>query len=218
MRSLLPPGVAVVEAYKDTPGTFVHPAEAGALARAVDKRRLEYTTVRHCARQALAELGLPPAPVLSGAHGEPLWPDGILGSMTHCDGYRAAALTHKGSLASLGIDGEPHEPLPQGVLEAVARPEEHRYLAEWSREHPGICWDRVLFSAKESVYKAWFPLARRWLGFEDAVVRFAPQEGTFTAALHVPGPVIGGAPVTAVCGRWKVRDGLILTSASVPAA
>ncbi|MFB7867574.1 4'-phosphopantetheinyl transferase [Streptomyces sp. NPDC056069] len=217
MRSLLPPSVAAFEAYEDAPHAFVFPEEAETIAHAIEKRRLEFTTVRHCARQALAELGFPPAAILNGPHREPLWPDGILGSMTHCDGYRAAALACKGSVASLGIDGEPHEPLPWGGLDAIARPEERQHLAQWARERSDICWDRLLFSAKESVYKAWFPLARRWLGFDDAVIHFALQDGTFTAALQVPGPAIGEVPLTALSGRWRLRDGLILTSVVVPA-
>ncbi|MGW8763893.1 4'-phosphopantetheinyl transferase family protein [Streptomyces sp. NPDC055815] len=218
MRSLLPAGVAVVEAYEDLPQAAVFPEEAAVLARAVEKRRREYLTVRHCARRALAELGLPPAPILSGPHREPIWPDGVLGSFTHCDGYRAAALARVGPVASLGIDAEAHAPLPREVLPTVARPEERRALERWAVEAPGICWDRLLFSAKESVYKAWFPLARRWLGFEDATVHFAPDDGTFTVALHETGPEIGGTALSSMSGRWLVRDGLVLTSVVVPAA
>ncbi|MFF9843389.1 4'-phosphopantetheinyl transferase [Streptomyces sp. NPDC020422] len=217
MRALLPPQVVVVESYGDVPDARPFPGEEEALTRAVEQRRREYVTVRHCARQALAELGLPPVAILSGAHREPLWPAGVLGSITHCDGYRAAALAREGSVASVGIDAEPHAPLPEGVAGVIARPEERAELARWAGERPGVCWDRVLFSAKESVYKAWFPLARRWLGFEDATVRFAPRDGTFTAELHQAGPVLGGVPLTAMTGRWAVRNGLILTSVTVPA-
>lgn len=218
MRALLPPGVVVVESHGDVPGARPFPGEEEALARAVEQRRREYVTVRHCARQALAELGLPPVAILSGEHREPLWPAGVLGSITHCDGYRAAALARQGAVASVGIDAEPHAPLPEGVFGAIARPEEHGERARWAAERPGVCWDRVLFSAKESVYKAWFPLARRWLGFEDATVRFAPEDGTFAVELHRTGPEVDGVPLTAMNGRWAVRNGLILTSVVVPAA
>ena len=67
---------------------------------------------------------------------------------------------------------------------------------------PGTCWDRLLFSAKESVYKAWFPLTRRWLGFEEADITIDPADGTFTARLLVPAPVAGGSPLTGFTGRW----------------
>ena len=47
---------------------------------------------------------------------------------------------------------------------------------------PGA-WDRLLFSAKESVYKAWFPLARCWLGFEDVTVHVDIATGEFRAEI-----------------------------------
>ena len=170
--SLLPAGVVTAESFDDPPGLVLYPGEEESVRNAVDKRRREYTTVRHCARQALAVLGLPPAPILSGPKREPLWPEGIIGSMTHCDGYRAAAVARAGGLASIGIDAEPHGPLPEGVLGTIARPEELIRVAELEAAHPDVQWGRLLFSAKESVYKTWFPLARCWLGFEEATVDF----------------------------------------------
>ena len=76
--------------------------------------------------------------------------------------------------ARSAIDAEPHEPLPEGLLGDVASAGGARLLAELARTEPAVHWDRLLFSAKESVYKAWFPLAERWLGFEDAALTFDP--------------------------------------------
>ncbi|MGQ4485691.1 4'-phosphopantetheinyl transferase superfamily protein [Streptomyces sp. SAS_281] len=82
--------------------------------------------------------------------------------------------------------------------------EERRHLARLARAHPLVAWDSVLFSARESVYKAWFPLTGRWLGFLDRAVlpdRAAapdPTRGTFTAVLRVPGPELAGGPPGAV--------------------
>lgn len=77
--------------------------------------------------------------------------------MTHCDGYGAAALVRLTDLASLGIDAEPDGPLPDGVLESIALPAEVALLRRLGGARPGVHWDRLLFSAKESVYKAWYP-------------------------------------------------------------
>ena len=79
-------------------------------------------------------------------------------------------------------------------------------------------WGRLLFSAKECVYKAWFPLAKRWLGFEDAVVAVNPSADTFSARLLVRGPLLADRQLTALSGRWLVRDGMILTTIAVAAA
>ena len=189
------------------------PPERAALGDVVAGRRHQFAAGRHCARRALARLGFPPEPLLSGADRAPRWPDGVVGSITHCEGYAAAAVARRGDVAALGIDAEPHRPLPEGVLRLVAGDCERRWLA--SADGP-IEWDRLLFSAKESVFKAWFPLARRWLGFKDAVVTFAPDKGRFRAELRVPGPAIDGAALSALDGRFAVGDGLALTAVVVP--
>ena len=213
---ILPPEVAVQEAFSDLPSIELFPAEEAVIANAVDKRRREFTTARACARAALAELGLPPVPILPGLRGAPQWPAGVVGSITHCAGYRASAVAHDRDIVTIGLDAEPHETLPHGVVGAVASPAEQASLAALSAARPGVCWDRMLFCAKETVYKAWFPLTMQWLGFEDAVVRFDPDGRTFTARLLVDGPVVNGAKLSGFTGRWKVSDGLIATTIVIP--
>ncbi|MFD0658811.1 4'-phosphopantetheinyl transferase family protein [Thermocatellispora tengchongensis] len=189
------------------------PGEEEAIARAVPKRRDEYVAARACARRALAELGIAPVPILSGPKREPLWPPGVVGSITHCDGYRAAAVARDDVLVSVGIDAEPHAPLPDGVYDAIARPEEAARLPALRAADPSICWDRLLFCAKEAIYKAWYPVTGRWLGFEDALVTPA-ADGTFTVRILVPAPPPLAAPPP---GRWLARDGLLLAALSLPA-
>ncbi len=98
------------------------PEEEELIATAVPKRRNDFATARACARRAMGRLGLEPVAVLHGKRGMPLWPEGIVGSLTHCEGYRAAALARAGDVLSLGIDAEPHAPLPDGVAELVVLP------------------------------------------------------------------------------------------------
>jgi 4'-phosphopantetheinyl transferase EntD len=215
IEELLPPEAAAEETYGDAPATALFPEEEALLARAVDKRRREFTTVRACARTALARLDVAPAPILPGEGRAPIWPAGIVGSMTHCDGYRASAVARARDLLTIGIDAEPNGPLPDGVLEAVSRPEERTWLTDLLAAEPDVRWDRLLFSAKESVYKAWFPLTRRWLGFEDASVTVNPETGMFAAALTVTPPEVDGHPLAGFTGRWLARDGLIVTAITV---
>jgi len=209
IRELLPDGVAGVEVRGEDPDAALLPEEEPALERASPKRRREFTTGRSCARRALAALELPPAPILPGPDREPRWPAGAVGSITHCRDYCAAAVAPAGRFASIGIDAEVHDELPEGVLERISLPEEREWLEAQDGE---TSWDTVLFSAKESVFKAWFPLARRWLGFEDAHVDLAREEGAFHARLLVPGPTVGGRPLQGFDGRFLVRDGLVLTA------
>ncbi|SEN85120.1 4'-phosphopantetheinyl transferase family protein [Actinacidiphila rubida] len=209
------------EALDDTP---LHPEEAPAVARAVAKRRGEYAAGRACAREALAALGVPPGPVLRDAErGAPVWPEGVAGSITHCDGYRAAAVARTTDILALGIDAEPHGPLPDGVLKLVgSTAAEAAALGELGAERPHVHWDRLLFSAKETVYKAWYPFHRRMLNFDEAEVLFRPDpghddRGSYTARLRVPGPLLApGVGPDLFSGRWLVRGSLLVTAIAVP--
>lgn len=209
IEQILPAGVAVAEAFTDPDDAFLFPEEEAQIAAAVPRRRREFTTVRHCARTALARLGHAPVPILPGPKREPRWPAGVVGSMTHCDGYRAAALGRVENFASIGIDAEPHAPLPEGVFGAIALPGERDRHAGLAATHDDVCWDRLLFCAKEAVYKTWYPLTQRWLDFAEADIVFDPVGRAFTATLLVPGPMVGGTEVTAFTGRFAVVDGLV---------
>ncbi|MGK5531788.1 4'-phosphopantetheinyl transferase family protein [Streptomyces sp. URMC 129] len=214
LEELLPPQVAAVEAFTDpAEPPVLFPEEERHIARAVDKRRREFSTVRVCARAALERLGAPRVPLVPGERGAPDWPDGFVGSMTHCQGYRAAAVARAGEMVSVGIDAEPNEPLRErGVLDTIALPRERAALAGLAARRAGVSWERLLFSAKESVYKVWFPLTRRWLDFEEALIDIDPDAGTFTARLLVPGPEVDGVRLPGFTGRWLARDGLLVTA------
>jgi 4'-phosphopantetheinyl transferase EntD len=219
IEEILPPQAASAEAFEDAVDEPPFPEEEAIVARAVDSRRRAFATGRACARRALADLDLPrlaiPRDEESGA---PVWPAGVVGSITHCDGYGAAAVALSRELSGVGIDAEPDGPLPDGVLPRVASAEERTLLESLANAEPDVPWDRLLFSAKESTYKAWFPLARRWLGFEDAVVTIDPARGTFTSRLLVPGPLLSeGRELSGFEGRWLARAGLVVTAVALPA-
>jgi 4'-phosphopantetheinyl transferase EntD len=217
IEEILPADVAVATTREDILDIPLFPQEEALVARAVEKRRREFTTARACARAALLDLGLSPQPILSGERGAPLWPAGVVGSITHCDGYRACVVAHDAVWASIGIDAERNEPVPDGLLGDIALARERELLGGLARERPEVCWDRLLFSIKESVYKTWFPLADRWLGFEDAEIAIDPA-GSFAARLLVPGPVLAGGRLRGFSGRWLARDGFLLSAIAHPTA
>jgi 4'-phosphopantetheinyl transferase EntD len=76
---------------------------------------------------------------------------------------------------------------------------------------PAVCWDRVLFSAKEAACKLWYPLTGQWPGLRAAMIGLATT-GTFTVCLPCPGPGAGSRPATRLTGRWLARGGLIVTA------
>jgi 4'-phosphopantetheinyl transferase EntD len=216
IEEILPGEVVAVDTREEWLDIELFPQERASLGQAVEKRRREFITARACARRALAQLGLPPSPIATGERGRPLWPAGVVGSITHCAGYRACALARARDLAGVGIDAEPNAPLPEGVLGEIARAEERSAQAKLARIEPAVHWDRLLFSAKEAVYKVWFPIAERWLGFEDATLRFDPTERTFQARLLKPWPSVGMRFPAVLEGRWLVREGLVLTTIVLP--
>jgi 4'-phosphopantetheinyl transferase EntD len=217
IEALLPPAVVAVEAFEDVPGEAPFPGEEDLIAKAVEGRRREFITARRCARAALRAYGYPDAPIRNGPKREPQWPAGISGSITHCAGYRAAAVARTADISLLGIDAEPNGPLPEGIAESITVPGELDMLDRLTGTHPGTQWGRLLFSAKESVYKAWFPVTRRWLGFEEARLTIHPEAGTFTATILVDGARIDTRPaLSTLHGRFLVDRGLVLTALISP--
>ena len=212
IEAVLPAVAMSADATIDDPAAVLFPEEEACVRGAVDKRRREYATVRQCARRALAAFGMPPVPIPSGVGRDPLWPPGIVGSMTHCEGYRAAAVARARTVHAIGIDAEPNDRLPDDVVRAVLTSSERVAVRELADAEPGVSWDRLLFSAKEAVYKAWYPIMHTWLGFEDAEIAVHLGDGSFIATLTVPRSDAAGSPPTTVSGRWLAADGLILTA------
>lgn len=138
----------------------------------------------------------------------PVWPRGVVGSLSHTKGLRAAAVAFSHDAAAVGIDVEPADSLPEGVLSAVLRPAEARQVGRLASS--GVTFaDRILFCAKEATYKAWFPLTHRWLGFHDADVELR-TDGTFTAYI-----LARPTPVPLIEGRWQVADGFITAATTI---
>jgi 4'-phosphopantetheinyl transferase EntD len=162
LRSLVSQLVHVEEVVDVDREVALRTDEAHFVADAVDTRRREFAVGRSLAHEALRSIGASAGPIGVGAHRQPLWPADVVGSITHCDGYVAAAVAFRGDVRSLGVDAEPALPLPAEVVALVASPDELARL-----DGIGSAAERVLFSAKESIYKAWFPLTGRWLGFEE---------------------------------------------------
>jgi 4'-phosphopantetheinyl transferase EntD len=226
LAGLLPPGARAAESFGDPEGLRSRPEEDGQLTgAAVARRRREFATARWCAHRALAAAGAPDAgrPLLRGRRGEPLWPAGFTGSITHTDGYRAAAAAPLRLAGTLGIDAEPAAPLHERVLATIALPVERTHLDRLKRTDPQVPWGRLLFSAKEAVYKAWFPLARHPLTFRSVRVTFEPpvaeppvaggvSDGATGVFAAVPtGGDWGRGGLPALSGRYLAAAGLLLS-------
>lgn len=190
---------AFVELFGDVGTPSPYAAEARAVRHAVPDRRREHATVRACARAALVRLGQRPGSIPNDADGVPVWPVGVVGSLTHCRGYRAALVSLRTQHGAVGLDAEPHEPLPAEVADAVLREDDVHDLATGWRA------DRIAFCVKEAAYKTWFPPTRRWLEFTDVSTNVS-ADGTFTARAD-------GLPT--LRGRWVVRRGYVVAAAGM---
>ncbi len=214
IERVLPEGVASADTFGEIEEALFD-EELSSIEHAVERRVLEFTTVRGCARRALGDLGMARTPMPSESGHGPQWPQGVVGSMTHCEGYRAAAAGYSSQWLSMGIDAEPDLPTPEGVLKEISLPRERRLLKALQAIDPSHAWDRLLFSAKESVYKAWWPVMRRWLGFEEVVVMIDRLTGVFT--VHAVSdnartcPMLDGAH-----GRWLADQGHLVTALVLP--
>ncbi|WP_128818486.1 4'-phosphopantetheinyl transferase family protein [Streptomyces sp. S063] len=213
---LLPDRAHAADCLGDPAGLRPHPMEAAEPgAAAVVRRRREFATARWCARRALAAAGAPDpvGPLRRGRRGEPLWPAGFTGSITHSGAYRAAVAAPARPGHVLGIDAERAVPLRPAVAAAIAYGEEPAHLAALPPV-AGLPWETLLFSVKEAVYKAWNPLTAAPLGFGSARVAFRPRTrpgpgragstGTLTA---VP---VGGPALPVLTGRYRAACGLLV--------
>jgi 4'-phosphopantetheinyl transferase EntD len=210
-RPLLPSTVLLAEMAPDQADPEqLHAAEFAQIAHAVERRRREYAAGRLLARELLRQCGAPPSPLLNGTDRAPQWPVGVVGSITHCTGFCAVAVTTDAATAAVGIDAEPAEPLPEGVAARVLGDAERRSLERLPAELQG-CADRLVFSAKEAVFKALFPLIRAFLDFPEVEV-VLETDGRFKA-LPLTLPAVGPVP-----GTYRMAGGYLAAAVVLPAS
>lgn len=207
--------VVTVEADDAIWAADLLPAEAEFVRNAVDRRRREFAAGRTCARKALQMLGVAPQPLLVGQHREPLWPPGVVGSLTHCGKYCAAAVARAERFAGLGVDAEISERLDPELISTVCTSLEMK----WARECPPPAfgdWNKVIFSAKESVYKCLFPLLRRVLEFHELTILLEPSSRSFsvTFLFELPGAL---SWLSSMNGRFEIGPEYLVTGVAVEA-
>jgi 4'-phosphopantetheinyl transferase EntD len=209
---ILPAGISAAE-RTEAAGGSLFPAEIYGLGKATRKRVQEFASGRWCARSALKPFGYDTAVILPGPTREPIWPPGIIGSITHCYGYTAAAVGLQKDYWGVGIDAEVNKVLPDGVLEYVSLPKER----EWIGHHKSMeqHWDRLLFCAKEAVYKAWFPLTRTWLDFDEVVIEFLPDQQIFTAEICLAKKRFLSSSISQLRGRYVFNKTHILAAVTL---
>jgi 4'-phosphopantetheinyl transferase EntD len=192
----------------------LHPEEEIALGRARPERLLEFRAGRHAAREALALLGVGPVPIPRDTDRAPIWPRGVVGTITHVRregiGWAGAAAAHLETWQAVGLDAELDSPLEAALWRRVLTPSELERLRQRDEDEQGI-HAKVIFSAKECVYKCQYTLTRQFLEFADVDVELANE--TFRARFR-PDSVtraMGGE----LEGRFLRQSGLIVTGTAL---
>jgi len=165
LDSLFPPGAASVLSLAGAQVRELTPAELRFTATFAPRRLEEFRHGRTCARQALARLGAGEHDIPIGASREPVWPTGVVGSISHAGSAAAAVVAWASSIASLGLDLEPATALEPALVPRICRPDEIDCIAS-SRYGAGTA-AKMVFSMKEASYKALWPVLRCFLDFHD---------------------------------------------------
>lgn len=208
LRRLLPPGVASSAGPVSADYPPLAPAERPGTERMRSLRLQEFSAGRAHARNALQELGLPSPVIPVGADRAPLWPPGFVGSISHAGDLVVVAATSSSVVPAIGVDLEPGIPLDLDLLNRVCRPEEvTRLRASPSPLHRA----KLVFSAKESVYKCVAPMLGIFLEFADVEILFGTDDEGFCARGH--GPAEGLISNATIVGRFSAAGGYWLTVA-----
>ena len=200
---------------EDLEGYEPHPDELDCLsARAVEKRRTEFLLGRLAAFRALRALGVTPQPVLKAESRAPVWQGGIVGAITHSGGRACAVVARKEVTCGVGVDLEALEPRVNfNISTKVCTEAEQAWLAEAPAEkHTRL---KMIFSAKEAGFKAFFPAEQIFLGYKDAELAWREETQSFAgillkgAGIHYP----VGFPFEVGC---RIIDKFVLSFVSLP--
>lgn len=210
---LLAPPIRTAEMDPRAADAALLPGEEAAVARAVDKRRREFIAGRTCARQAMAALGEMPAPILQGEDRAPVWPEGLVGSITHTGTWCAAAVARAADgIRALGLDIEPAEPIQTELLRIICLPEERAFLEAQPADQRGLL-GRLVFSAKESAFKCQYALSRAMLAYHAMRIDLDLPAQRFVAVFQRDAnPFASGDELQ---GRLLVSGGYILTAVAL---
>lgn len=209
LRSLFPPLVTVAVSDPARDHACAFPQEAAIVARATPARRREFLAGRAALHAAMGQLGLPARAVECGPDRAPVWPDDLVGSLSHNATICIAAMARSRDLRSLGVDVEDHAPLDPGLIPEICTLAERAWLAIQPEAERGIL-ARLIFSAKECAYKCQYPVSGALFGFDALEITPDPDTGQFEATFlgDVPGFVAGAC----LHGRFVMTGGLIVTA------
>jgi len=172
LREQLPQSILISCATDQDWETSVFPEEEALIEHSIGKRQREFRAGRHCAHRVLNQLNHKNFVVLRGDKRAPIWPQGITGSISHSGAVCAAAASMDPNIVSLGIDIEEHIPLKEKLTPKICTSSEVDQIRVLNKLAKAYAWEKIIFSVKESVYKAWFPVFGSYLDFLEVKLLF----------------------------------------------
>ncbi|MBW1902619.1 MAG: 4'-phosphopantetheinyl transferase superfamily protein [Deltaproteobacteria bacterium] len=212
-QNLLPPNIIVEESKIEDAQGLLFPDEEVLIARAVEKRRKEFTAGRTCLRNVLAKLGVSNGPILQNKMRSPQIPQGYTATITHSGELCAAAAVKKGEIEAIGIDVEEHSALEPNIEKMILVPNEQMMINDLPNRG-SVHWEKVIFSAKESFYKAYFQITEQYLDYLEAEFLIEPENQRLSCHLLIPSPVSDLEGRT-FQGKYKIADGYVFTAFAI---
>jgi 4'-phosphopantetheinyl transferase EntD len=213
VERLFPPGAIAFEIRGGGSPDDLLPAERELVARSVEKRVREFSAGRACARAGLAALGLGAAPLLNGSDRAPLWPSGVVGSITHTESYCVAVVGLKSTFSGIGVDAEGVGRVDPSLWPLTMRAEERAWLQSLD-EPANREMATLIFCAKEAFYKCQYALTRGWVGFEEVLVTLRDDAFEISAPDELRRIADLPSPWT---GRFRREDELVVAGIALPA-
>ncbi len=212
LRSLFD-GDVIARVHCGTPlENALHPDEAKMVATAVDVRRAHFTAGRLSARSALEALGMSTGPLLSDAARAPIWPENVVGSITHTDSFCGAVVAPRTRYHGIGIDAELRARAGEEIWSQILTTTEFPWLLTLpvpSRSEMAT----VIFCAKEAFYKCQYQVTGAWLGFEGAEVSVG-ERGFTLRLLDNVGSLVRGQEFS---GRFELLPSLVVAGIALAA-
>jgi 4'-phosphopantetheinyl transferase EntD len=184
IASLFPSGVVAAELRVPGDASLLLPEEAESVSNAVPKRIQEFAAGRLCARRALAEFGVADFPVRVARDRQPMWPEFLIGSITHTVGLCAAAVADRARVVALGLDSEVVGAVKGDLWPSICTAAEIAWVDTLDPEEQTQAV-AMIFSAKEAFYKCQYPLVGECLNFHDLCVKpleWSALQGAFAVA------------------------------------
>jgi 4'-phosphopantetheinyl transferase EntD len=219
LSGLFPSGALVAEMREPGNPTLLYPEEAAHLGRAVPKRAREFAAGRLCARLVLTELGIRDFPIKAALDRQPVWPEGVVGSITHTAGFCAAVAADKKHVAAVGMDCELTGSVKTELWGHLFRDGETHWLRSLPpSDQAGAA--TLIFCAKEAFYKCQYPLTREWLNFHDAWIElpaWGARQGIFN--IHASRSIaLASYAVLPLTGRFLFHEQFVTAGVALPAS